>query len=226
MEAPVRAPKRCWAASPPAPWHAGIAPSKHPIPFMRPIDKAMDVCETGRSGNRSSESRHTETMELSVVSGSCGSAAAKRACVTSAAVAFRIAHETGDTGSTSNVAFVLTNRMVASANPARKRISAMGTRGQWRASRTAMKQRLAMATPQTPSASSSETMLSPLRIRDSPSPSCMPLTTDSGTTLLMRRMPRVAPSVNTMTATSRPARLTCTRESPSASATAAIVFIG
>ena len=49
---------------------------------MRPTEIATDVCDTGRDGKRSRESWQTETTELSVVSGSCGSAAARSACET------------------------------------------------------------------------------------------------------------------------------------------------
>ena len=99
IDAPRRAPNRCCAASPPAPWQHGIAPKRQPTQFISPTDVATDVCDgTDRAGNRSCASVHTETTELSVVSGSCGSAAATSAWVASAAVRPSSAQKTGMDG--------------------------------------------------------------------------------------------------------------------------------
>ena len=45
IDAPRRAPNRCCAASPPAPWQHGIAPKRQPTQFISPTDVATDVCD-------------------------------------------------------------------------------------------------------------------------------------------------------------------------------------
>mmetsp|Transcript_59974 Transcript_59974/g.133649 ORF Transcript_59974/g.133649 Transcript_59974/m.133649 type:complete len:238 (-) Transcript_59974:510-1223(-) len=96
IEQPCRAPNRYWAARPPAPWHIGIAPRRQPQRFISPTDHASEVCVgRGRSGKRSCESLQVETMELSVVSGNCGSAAAISAWLTSVEETPRSPHVTG-----------------------------------------------------------------------------------------------------------------------------------
>eukprot|EP01018_Ginkgo_biloba_P023525 Gb_26266 [translate_table: standard] len=51
--APLLAPKRYYPASPPAPWHTGIAPNQQPTKFITPTLADTDVALTSLWGNRS-----------------------------------------------------------------------------------------------------------------------------------------------------------------------------
>ena len=67
--------------APPAPWQHGMAPNAQPARFIAPTLTATDFGATGGrlSGNKSLESAHTATTELSVVSGSWGKPPMSRA---------------------------------------------------------------------------------------------------------------------------------------------------
>ncbi|KAJ9165367.1 hypothetical protein NKR19_g405, partial [Coniochaeta hoffmannii] len=72
--APLLAPNLHCAASPPAPWHTGIAPNQHPTRFIAATLSPNAVTPTGNSGIRSPANADTATTLFSVVSGICPSA--------------------------------------------------------------------------------------------------------------------------------------------------------
>ena len=69
MLALVLAPNRYWPASPPAPWHMGMAPNQPDNRFIRPTLTATLRGRAGRSGKRSTESAQTAMTEFRVVKG-------------------------------------------------------------------------------------------------------------------------------------------------------------
>ncbi|PON89420.1 hypothetical protein TorRG33x02_147710, partial [Trema orientale] len=65
-DAPLRPPNLYCPASPPAPWHTGMAPNQHPTKFMTPTLIETLLAEASRSGNRSPDSLQTAITEFRI----------------------------------------------------------------------------------------------------------------------------------------------------------------
>eukprot|EP00967_Tisochrysis_lutea_P110287 scaffold172431_cov24-Tisochrysis_lutea.AAC.2 len=106
---PRRAPNAYCPASPPAPWQQGMAPKGQPIRFIAPTAMATLGCVILASGVSSCASLQTEMTEFSVVSGSCGNAAPKKASRHSSSVRSPSTQKAGFTGENETAVCVATS---------------------------------------------------------------------------------------------------------------------